>query len=482
MNYKTPGVYVEEISKFPPSVAQVETAIPAFIGYTERTSFNGEDLLTKPVKIRSLADYDAIFGGAYKELFEVTVSGNEITMPPAPPAFTYKMYFSLKWYYDNGGGPCYIISVGSYATGATVSAPATIADNGDLNDGLEALEKEDEPTIILFPDAVSIADGDKFYNLYKKALQQCALLQDRVTICEVHQGNKDFTQVGQNVIDGDGTISPGFRNGIGNNNLKYGAVYYPWVETLYSFEYDPANFAVKGMSVANMMLKHDIPPEGNAALEGQSLFHVDTNLYNKVLKELSKHKMVLPPGPAIAGIYATVDRDRGVWKAPANVSLSFARQPVVFIDDSIQEDLNVHTTGKSVNAIRAKTGKGIMVWGARTLAGNDNEWRYISVRRFYNMVEESVKKASEQFVFENNDANTWAKVRSMIRNYLTTLWRQGAFFGATPDQAFYIMIGMGETMTALDILEGKMIVEIGMAVVRPAEFIILRFAHKMQLS
>jgi phage tail sheath protein FI len=140
------------------------------------------------------------------------------------------------------------------------------------------------------------------------------------------------------------------------------------------------------------------------------------------------------------------------------------------------------TAGKSVNAIRAFTGKGTLVWGARTLAGNDNEWRYVSVRRFFNMVEESCKKASGQFVFEPNDANTWTKVRAMISNFLTVLWRQGALAGAKPEHAFYVACGIGTTMTALDILEGRMNVEIGMAAVRPAEFIILKFSHKMQES
>jgi uncharacterized protein len=139
-------------------------------------------------------------------------------------------------------------------------------------------------------------------------------------------------------------------------------------------------------------------------------------------------------------------------------------------------------TGKSVNAIRAFSGKGILVWGGRTLDGNSNEWRYISVRRFFIMVEESVKKATAQFVFEPNDANTWVKIRAMIENYLTLLWRQGALAGAKPEHAFFVKVGLGQTMSAIDILEGRLIVEIGMAAVRPAEFIILRFMHKMQES
>jgi len=119
-------------------------------------------------------------------------------------------------------------------------------------------------------------------------------------------------------------------------------------------------------------------------------------------------------------------------------------------------------------------------WGARTLAGNDNEWRYISVRRFFIFVEESVKRATEQFVFEPNDANTWVKVRGMIESYLYSLWERGALAGPTPEAAYYVHVGLGKTMTAQDVLEGRLIVEIGIAAVRPAEFIVLRFMHKLQ--
>jgi len=185
----------------------------------------------------------------------------------------------------------------------------------------------------------------------------------------------------------------------------------------------------------------------------------------------------------MAGIYASVDNSRGVWKAPANVALNSVIKPTVVITDQQQNDLNVDTNGgKSINAIRSFIGKGTLVWGARTLAGNDNEWRYISVRRFFNMVEESVKKSTAWVVFEPNDANTWTKVRSMIENYLTLKWREGALAGAKPDEAFFVNCGLGQTMTSQDILNGLLIVEIGMAVVRPAEFIILRFSRKMQKS
>jgi phage tail sheath protein FI len=153
------------------------------------------------------------------------------------------------------------------------------------------------------------------------------------------------------------------------------------------------------------------------------------------------------------------------------------------IDSKEQDDLNVDANaGKSINAIRKFTGKGILIWGARTLAGNDNEWRYVSVRRFFNMVEESIRKACLPFVFEPNVVNTWIKVRGMIQNYLTTKWREGALAGAKPEQAFFVKVGLDQTMTQDDILNGRMIIEIGMAPLRPAEFIIIRISVSMHAS
>jgi hypothetical protein len=205
-------------------------------------------------------------------------------------------------------------------------------------------------------------------------------------------------------------------------------------------------------------------------------------VFADMLEQVTRTMVLQPPSGAVAGVYAAVDRTRGVWKAPANVSLADISGVAVRINDQMQEELNVSSTGKSVNAVRTFAGKGSLVWGARTLAGNDNEWRYVPVRRFFNMAEESIKKATEAFVFEPNDRNTWVRTRAMIENFLTVQWRQGALAGAVPQQAFFVKVGLGETMTAQDILEGRMIIEVGMAVVRPAEFIVLRFAHKMQTS
>ena len=206
-------------------------------------------------------------------------------------------------------------------------------------------------------------------------------------------------------------------------------------------------------------------------------------LYNKVKDELKKQYVVLPPSPAMAGLYTRVDNNKGVWKAPANESLLSVIGPDIAISHREQETLNVDpVSGKSVNVIRTFPGFGTLVWGARTLSGNDNEWKYISVRRFFNMVEESVKKSSQWAVFEPNTISTWVKIQAMIENYLFLKWREGALAGVKPEQAFYVKVGLGTTMTSLDILEGRMNIEIGMAVTRPAEFIVLKFTQLMQQS
>lgn len=191
---------------------------------------------------------------------------------------------------------------------------------------------------------------------------------------------------------------------------------------------------------------------------------------------------MLPASGAVAGVYAQVDRDRGVWKAPANVALQQVVSPACMVTDEDQQDYNQPADGKAINIIRAFGGKGNRVWGARTLAGNDNEWRYVNVRRLFGMVQASIDLSLQGLVFEVNDANTWAKVTALVENFLLTLWRQGALFGSQPKEAFFVNIGLGKTMTAEDIAAGCMLIEVGLAPLRPAEFIMFRLALNMQQS
>lgn len=463
-NYKTPGVYVEEISIFPPSVAQVETAIPAFIGYTEVGP-------TEPTKIKSMVDYRSIFGGPSKELPDFTIdgSGNITADSSIPDTPVYKMYYMLEIYFSNGGGPCYILSVGGYQSSPTVTP-------SELSGALSLLKKEDEPTLILFPDAQSISDPTDYHGLYVDAMIQCADLGDRFTICDVQPADSSST-------DPVGDAAQTFRDNIGTNNLMYGAAYYPNLKTSLVHQYNEDELTIDNNGTPMVLRHSDETLAEDSSKESESLFHAnngaDRSKYYDIRKMIEDVKLILPPSGAVAGAYALVDSNRGVWKSPANVSLNRVSAPTISMETSEQDGLNVSDTGKSINAIRKFSGKGVLIWGARTLDGNSNEWRYVSVRRFFNMVEESVKKASSRFVFEPNDANTWVKVKAMIENFLTLQWRAGALMGAKAEDAFFVKVGLGETMTQDDVLNGRMIVEIGMAAVRPAEFIILRFSHKM---
>jgi len=367
-------------------------------------------------------------------------------------------------FFANGGGDCYIISVGNY------NDPIQ---NNDLKKGLNLLSKEDDPTLILLPDGY-----ENPYDPYVQALAQCAARKDRFLICDVKHAAGANNPIHKSAEE--------FRFGIGSNNLMFGAAYYPNLETILTHQYRQDKIEVEVEEAPHVkVLRHsDETISENGEKKEESLYHAKDGAYmmkyNLIKKEIDSVKLILPPSGAIAGVYVMVDNSRGVWKAPANVSLNGVTAPQVVINNVDQNDLNVTASGKSINAIRSFPGKGVMVWGARTLAGNDNEWRYIPVRRFFNMVEESVKNATEQFVTERNDANTWTKIKAMIENYLITLWRSGALAGAKPDEAYFVKLGLGETMTARDIQEGKMIIVIGMAVMRPAEFIILRYSHKMK--
>jgi len=470
--YLHPGVYVKEISTLPPSVAEVSTAVPAFCGYTKKT-----DLKLKPTRIEAMLDYERLFGGPPEAVTGVTIkkwdpttadldmivdASNTVTEEEVDTDDQFDpdiplLYYSLRMYFDNGGGPCYIVSLGGYGDGTIdspppQSPPSHNVKTDDFKDGLAALTRVDEPTLIVMPDATRL-DADDFVSACQYALNHCGEMKDRFAILDVKKEQE----------------AAAFRK-LSSNHLSYGAAYTPYLKTSLVYAYDEKKVTVTTSEKI-------VPPK----LE--DLKASDTALYNSIKAALAKQRVILPPSGAIAGIYASVDRDRGVWKAPANVAVASVIDLTEMFTDAEQDGLNVDpTSGKSINVIRSFTGRGILVWGARTLAGNDNEWRYIPVRRLFITIEESTKKATAFAVFEPNDSTTWLKVKAMIESYLYGLWERGALAGAKPEDAYFVNVGLGTTMTTQDILEGRMIVEIGIAAVRPAEFIILRFTHKLQVA
>lgn len=556
--FKTPGVFINEVSRLPPSVVQVETAIPSFIGYTEKALENGENLTLVPKKISSLLEYETYFGVAKKESIKLknTVE-NELEL--IKPTVDFLMYYSLQMYFANGGGPCYIISVGNYSE---------TVDKTKLSSGLVASEEAEDSTLVLFPDAISLTDPDEYHALYQEAIDQ-AELKNRFAILDTYKGDSKAT------IDLDGTpVNAVDYLREKNTNSIHAAAYFPHLKTVLNYSFDetatiehsglqpqgsPQPFYTEAIAQLTTLKNQadtqaglgvdadenviiDILEQAIAVIENvnetaddkvnttdaqeylNDMYSLDvvnpssiatdvanlitdlldvldttediigdannktlsglktsnSSLYYQIKKAIESVNVILPPSSIMAGIYSKTDATKGVWKAPANVGLNYVVAPTEKISDKEQETLNDHGTGKSVNAIRTFAGKGTLVWGSRTFDSNDTEWRYVAVRRLFDMVEKSLQNATQTFVFNPNEANTWVRVKAMIENYLNQLWLSGALAGSKPEQAYYVSVGLNETMTEEDINAGIMNIEIGMAAVRPAEFIVLNFSHKLQ--
>ena len=492
LKLSTPGVYVQEISTLPPSVAEVETAIPAFIGYTEKADkLSAGDLIMIANKINNLNEFIHFYGEAAAEADDsITITVKDHGSSQYDVLFTYdkskrskyNLYYCIKHFYDNGGGTCYVVSVDTYKT-------PTAVDKDKLKNALESVKDIDEVTLLVIPEAAKIDDPAAvdpsanppvwpaaYKEISQAMIKHASDLKDRFALIDPFMVTPKNSTDPNGDIDKDVAIIRNATMGVEEN--RYAAAYYPNAITTFEYKYDFNNLKVDAYSLDTGATASIVI----ATTDPMSKF-TGSVFYNKVKDELKKQYVIVPPSASIAGLYTRVDNNKGVWKAPANESLLSTVMPEIEISNREQENLNVDpNSGKSINVIRSFPGYGVLVWGARTLNGNDNEWKYISVRRFFNMVEESIKKSIQWAVFEPNTISTWIKAQAMIENYLFLKWRDGALAGVKPEQAFYVKIGLGTTMTSLDILEGRMIVEIGMAVARPAEFIVLKFIQLMQQS
>ncbi|WP_339325333.1 phage tail sheath family protein [Xenorhabdus bovienii] len=195
---------------------------------------------------------------------------------------------------------------------------------------------------------------------------------------------------------------------------------------------------------------------------------------DETLQVEQQSALILSPSAAIAGIYCRTDSSRGVWKAPANVALTGVKSLLDKVDDERQGAMN----DKGINVIRSFTGRGLMVWGARTsVEANNTDWRYIPVRRLFNSVERDIRQALRAVLFETNNQPTWMRAKAAVDQYLYTLWQKNALMGNSPEEAYFVQIGQNITMSDADIKQGKMIMKVGLAAVRPAEFIVLQFTQ-----
>ena len=230
---RTPGVYIVEKTSFPNSVVEVATAVPAFIGYTEKAENGTSSLLNKPFRIASFAEYIHYFGGSPTYKFELHKTGYGVI-----PDFTvkntaysilradveFRLFDAIRLFYQNGGGICYIVSVGDYTNGISKGMlDGTDATNPGT--GLLTLEKEQEPTMVLVPDALSLSSVD-CYSLYQNVISHCEKMMSRIAILDVYHGFKARKDPSEKI-----DLIDLFRDGVGTIGLSYAAAYYPWVET-----------------------------------------------------------------------------------------------------------------------------------------------------------------------------------------------------------------------------------------------------------
>ncbi|MGY5797187.1 phage tail sheath family protein [Rheinheimera faecalis] len=519
----TPGVYINEINGFPNSVVPVATAVPAFIGYTPQAEYQGQSYYNKAVKISSFAEFQAIFmlpdppapadparqySPQYYLVAQKTtptrgdylaLNGQCYSVLPDPNTIYY-LYNSIRLFYQNGGGDAYIVAVGCYgpASGKPMADPTVSVINpnvllADLQRGLALLTKEPEPTIYICPEATLLSLSDNA-SLMQSMLLQAETMQTAVCLFDVIGGANPDPILYTNDIQN-------FRNSTGSPGLNCGISYYPFIGTtvMQSGDIDFTNLFggdttqlapfVNAVSAPNptaaqilaMIQTPPANPMSNSQLQAALL--VASPVYGQIIHHVLSSANILPPSGAMAGVYTVNDQQAGVWNSPANTSIVGAVSLPIRLNDSAQANLNVDAvSGKSINAIRFFNGQGILIWGARTLDGNSQDWRYIAVRRTMTFLEQSIKLAARAYVFSPNDANTWAALKSMISSFLTEVWKEGGLQGASAADAFNVSVGLGSTMTADDVLNGYLRIMVMVAVVRPAEFMVISFEQQQATS
>ena len=431
--YLSPGVYVEEVDRGTKPIEAVGTSTAAFIGITAEASRKAinpdtgereavESVLNKATLVTNWTQFADIFGGFVEGAY----------LPDA-----------VYGYFANGGGACYVSSLralnemdmaeaeaapaeGEAAEGAAkprprrgkAAKPAELTANDFIGDpakrtGLGGLEALDDVRLVLCPDIMMGYSGSKADKDRVKAVQ---------TTMIAHCENMRYRFAVLDTPPGLNAQQAKQWRSFLNFDSSYAALYYPWIQV--------------------------------ADLSGSG-----------------KTSKFVPPSGHMVGIYNRTDSERGVHKAPANEVILGALDLEINLSKGEQDTLNPI----GVNCIRSFPGRGIRVWGARTLS-SDGSWRYINVRRLFILVGASLDVGMQWVVFEPNDSTLWAKVRRDVTSFLRTVWRSGALFGATPEQAFYVKCDA--EINPLEIRDlGQLIIEIGLAPVKPAEFVIFRISQ-----
>lgn len=419
--YKTPGIYRQDV--FPAPEAELRTGVPAFLGYTEKVpkNLNGPEIYHVPLRLTLWSQFEENFGKVLPDGY---------------------LAHAVRGFFENGGTLCYVVSLKEVEP-----------TEEELGAGLKALEPLDTIDLICAPDIMryqqiekntwSPPNRDDVLTMQSAVLKHCDELGERFAILDSFPGASVDERLKK--------VRKQRKNLSGIN----GALYYPWIKV------------PKGCKSCNGYGK--VGKTGKPPSKGE-----------QPLEDCPKCRGIgagfVPPCGHIAGIYARSDQRFGVHKAPANEALEGVVDLEVNLTDSDQGRLNP----EGVNCLRAFPGRGIRVWGARTLnseAGNDGgSWRYINVRRLFLTAGRWIERNMASEVFEPNEPGLWARITRELTDYFNDLYRQGALKGRTAAEAFYVKCD-AETNPPEVREAGEVVTEIGLAPTRPSEFVTVRIIH-----
>lgn len=511
VTYQAPGVYVEEVPSGSRPIEAVGTAVAAFVGFAEKGPIG------QAIRVTNWTQYQATFGGLMANAY---------------------MPLSVYGFFMNGGGNCYVIRVGGDAEprAAQLALPGRGAQESLFFSARElgapgnniTVEIQDEPTppppeagteAPPEPDSggrfrvtvrapgrepevfgdLSLRRADSRYAVDQiNASSTLVFVEDRaqrgvsVQSRQPVTGAFQLTAGGESVtalVPADFQGSVVERRGIDGLEAMGDVTMIAIPDLMTAFEQGLVDeegviSVQKGLLAHCERMENRVAildmPSGLTAQQAEE-WRQRANLASdggygalyypwiKVDDPASGSTRFVPPSGHVAGVWARTDGQRGVHKAPANMEVLGAIDVQQRLTQTELGVLNV----QSINVIRPVPGAGIRVWGARTLAGSASEWRYLNVRRLFNMVKESIEQGTQWVPFEPNDPTLWAKVRRDVTAFLTRIWGQGALFGETAAEAFYVKCDR-ETNPQEVIDAGIMVCEIGIAPVKPAEFVVFR--------
>ncbi|HIP12032.1 MAG TPA: phage tail sheath family protein [Arcobacter sp.] len=454
LEYYTPGVYVEEVSSGFKPITGVPTSIVGFIGETQ------EGPLNKPTMIVSWGQYFDNFIG-YRLVEKMSPRGTKVLdangnaeMEHLPNDIITKLDWGIYAFFNNGGSKCYVVSV---------ATPSVTSDPKELKKEIEKItqefkEKKDpkkQNELKILETKLAKMSSSQSSNISKEIIGNDGGPNNRTGL----HCFKDVTEIAL-------LVAPGItEQAVLLEVLSY-------CETFNIFAILDAPQTLDELS------NYGLATNFNGLSElGAKLVSKQAAVYFPWIKTYDKKtdsNISVAPSGFVAGIYGRVDTERGVHKAPANEVVRLAQDLEYNLSDVEQETLNQ----KGVNCIRNFSDIGIRVWGARTtITVADPEWKYINVRRLFNMVEKSLQDGSKWAVFEPNDVFLWKKLKRNVTAFLNRIHKSGALVGHSADQAFFVRCDES-TNPQENIDAGIVVIEIGIAPVKPAEFIVFRISQK----